>query len=199
MQHTTRGARHTARAHAAHDTGRAPHGRTQHTTAQSRSTPPSAPRAHTHLCLCGEQLRLGGERRVVQRVLLGLQAPEALLSLLQAVLLRGTQLLQLAQLRARGVRRGGVCAGRGVCVRAPLAQRDARGPQACRPSTMCVLVRQCSAASHVCLQTHTHACTRRAHLLLLRLLRAVAVLQRRLDLRMQLLEPQPLCLDGRRV
>jgi hypothetical protein len=44
---------------------------------------------------------------VVQLVLLVLQGPELLLALLQAVLLRGTQLLQLLGLQDGGCERGG--------------------------------------------------------------------------------------------
>jgi hypothetical protein len=58
-----------------------------------------------YLCLCRDQLCLGCQCRVVQLVLLVLQGPELLLTLLQAILLRGTQLLQLLGLT--GDRRGG--------------------------------------------------------------------------------------------
>jgi hypothetical protein len=67
-----------------------------------------------NLCLCRDQLRLGCQCCVVQLVLLVLQGPELLLALLQAVLLRGTQLLQLLGLQD-GQGGGRVCVDSCVC------------------------------------------------------------------------------------
>lgn len=144
---------------------------------------------------------------MVQLVLLVLQRPELLLALLEAVLLRCTQLLQLLDLVCVCVcvqegEEGGLMRQMKLSPVYLMSGQDACG--ASFPSQLCgpmmlwlLLLLSCvpSAPHH-----HTPSVSLLiSHLLLLFLLAAVAVLQCRLDLAVQLLEARHLRLNRRQV